>query len=80
MGPVPPVVPLQIEEQWESRGTATSIQERWAKKGGKDGGTAHLPASFAVINPGANEVQPDSYLHVMESSEGAALANEDITG
>lgn len=58
----------------------TSIQERWAKSSGKDGGTAHLPASFAVINPSANEVQPDSYLHMMESSQGAALANEDITG
>lgn len=50
------------------------------ENGRKGGGTAHLPASLSVINPGANEVQPDSFLLLMESSQGAPLANEDITG
>lgn len=50
------------------------------ENGRKGGGTAHLPASLSVINPGANEVQPDSFLLLMESSQGAPLANEDIRG
>lgn len=29
-------------------------EQQWGR------GMAHLPASFTVINPGANEVQPDS--------------------
>lgn len=41
---------------------------------------AHLPASLAVINPSTNEVQPDSYLHMVEISQRVALANEDVRG